>query len=214
MDLKALLSFRIFIIIIFSIMGGIILPIRRNEAQGSMGKKVFWLSVGVVLMLAVSVVLLKDQMYIRPYSGSWGYYFIFISALAVSYFFGYTIVLSDKFIVARSQLYIVFYGIILVGTILSFLFSLELRSSLYIGMGIYTLVLGAAEVGILWHRKKRLSERELNNADLPHTRGVSCWIARLCANSWRYKSFMYKDVARTQFIGSALGLPFEMMEKN
>ena len=167
MDLKALLLFRLFICIAF-IMWGIILPIRRNEAQGSMGKKVFWLSVGVVLMLAVSAVLLKDQMYIRPYSGSWGYYyFIFISALAVSYFFGYTIVLSDKFIVARSQLYIVFYGIILVGTILSFLFSLELRSSLYIGMGIYTLVLGAAEVGILWHKKKRLSELELNKANLP-----------------------------------------------
>ena len=34
------------------------------------------------------------------------------------------------------------------------------------------------------------------------------------ANSWRYESFMYKDAARTQFIGSALGLPFEMVEKN
>ena len=166
MDLKALLLFRLFICIAF-IMWGIILPIRRNEAQGSMGKKVFWLSVGVVLMLAVSAVLLKDQMYIRPYSGSWGYYFIFISALAVSYFFGYTIVLSDKFIVARSQLYIVFYGIILVGTILSLLFGFKSLGSLYIGMGIYTLILGAAEVGILWHKRKRLSERELNKANLP-----------------------------------------------
>lgn len=34
------------------------------------------------------------------------------------------------------------------------------------------------------------------------------------ANSWRYESFMYKDAAKTQFIGSALGLPFEMVEKN
>ena len=34
------------------------------------------------------------------------------------------------------------------------------------------------------------------------------------ANSWRYKIFMYKDATKTQFIGSALGLPFEMMEKN
>ena len=58
MDLKALLLFRLFIYIAFSIMGGIILPIRRNEAQGSMGKKVFWLSVS--MLLTIAVILLQD----------------------------------------------------------------------------------------------------------------------------------------------------------
>ena len=143
---------------------GIILPIRRNEAQGSMGKKVFWLSVS--MLLTIAVILLQDLAthYYYYYPAD---YWLYWSAGMLSFGFGYTIVMSDEEIIQCGLRNIIFYGIILVGTILSFLFSLELRSSLYIGMGIYALVLGAAEVGILWHKKKRLSERELNNANLP-----------------------------------------------
>ena len=195
------------------ILGGIILPIRRNYVQGSMGKKVFWLFFSVVLTLAVA--LLEDQKMGSLYCYSSGANWISLSAGIISFLSGFSIIISDKSLGEWSRWQIMgFFGIFLGFTILSLLFGSKKLGSFYMGMGIYTLVLGAAEVGILWHRKKRLSERELNNVDLPHTRGVSCWIARLCANSWRYKSFMYKDVARTQFIGSALGLPFEMMEKN
>ena len=83
----------------------------------------------------------------------------------LSFGFGYTIVMSDEGIIQCGLRNIIFYGIILVGTIVRFLFSSKSLGSLSIGMGIYILVLGAAEVWILWHRKKRLSERELHSAD-------------------------------------------------
>ena len=75
--------------------------------------------------------------------------------------------MSDEEIIQCGLRNIIFYGIILVGTILSFLFSSKSLGSLSIGMGIYALVLGAAEVGILWYKRKRLSELELNKANLP-----------------------------------------------
>ena len=153
-----------FSMIIFLIAGGIMLPIRRNYVQGSMGKKIFCLSVGVALATAVN--LLQDLSGLDYYSR--GANWISLSAGMISLFSGFSIVISDQAVAEWSWgAFIGFFGMFLGGTILSLLFGFKSLGSWYIGMGIYTLVLGAAEVGILWHKKKRLSERELNNANLP-----------------------------------------------
>ena len=163
MDLKDIPLFYLFMII-FLLVVGIILPIRRNYVQGSMVKKVFWLSVS--MLLTIAVILLQDLAthYYYYYPAD---YWLYWSAGMLSFGFGYTIVMSDEAIIQCGLRNIIFYGIILVGTILSFLFSSKSLGSLSIGMGIYALVLGAAEVGILWYKRKRLSERELNKANLP-----------------------------------------------
>ena len=81
------------------ILGGIILPIRRNYVQGSMGKKVFWLFFSVVLTLAVA--LLEDQKMGSLYCYSSGANWISLSAGIISFFSGFSIIISDKSLVAR-----------------------------------------------------------------------------------------------------------------